>query len=108
MLTHGVHAQPERVLEEGAGFHQEMASIVAAAVHRGLISEHDGIMSVLEMKHSRVCCKGHPNAAAKRLEHLPCIEWPRLIAESYMDPTMASESCCSDQIDVPACPAHAY
>ena len=69
----------------------ELASLVAAAAHTGLISIQEGVTDILDhMQHARCtgeCDYAKEHSTAGRASEL----WPCLIAERFMNPALPGE-----------------
>lgn len=85
----------------------ELASLVAAAAHTGLISVQEGVTDLLDHMQHALCTGDHDNTKLKGNPTAgPASElWPCLIAERFMDPGLPGEQllgipvmhcCCKD------------
>ena len=65
----------------------QLAGIVAAAAHAGLISVHEGICDVIDASSGLACSPDNAPSEAECLkDHFG--QWSRCIAEQYMNPAM--------------------
>ena len=70
----------------------QLAGIVAAAAHVGLISVHEGVCDVIDASSPMYHKTGMGRPSDMDYVNVPFSQWSRLVAEQYMDPAMPGAS----------------
>ena len=75
-------------LEQAKLAEKELAGILAAAVHVGWLPVQEGILGVIDCIQITGPCPD--DSAAHPVPH-DLKQWPRIVAEQYLDPSMPGE-----------------
>ena len=94
-------ANTEACLSQERLLHEQLAEIMAAAVHEGWISVAEGLCDVIDFLACASC--EQPNLCASAADR---VQLPRLIAEKYMDSSMAGMSSWSVAFSLPPILTH--